>query len=350
MAWSHTVNKTPASGTEAIYWLLKTMSAAGWRAEFSWDATAAADHSANPVVLASSRFSAAEPDVYAASGANTLKNNRAGIVMKAPGDVATFRRRLILWRGDDDESWRASWVVGGDATTFDGGTGTATRPPDLAAGWSEVLVRGWGGGSFGAPTFGTVFQTAAAQPIRCHAGVDQATPYGLWFECPKNGGGADAVEAALIVDPMEANSYNAAEKDPYVILSAVTGDAASGLSEAGLSDNNYAPKGYLGKTAQGNGTWSVIHAGRLVFGAAGARSAVRGLGQSHVAALDDHPAVWYARHNSLGGTTGLKGKGTVVRWLGADKANGDLVTVGGVEYKVCNDLLVRWETGTAVTL
>lgn len=216
MAYTFSVNNTPATGAVAIWTLINTLKTAGWTQIDSSDGTTRATNQVTG----------------GASGTNGLGNNSAWVRLRSPttngGSVVDQTREFIFHRGTDDRSWRIKYSA---SATFAGGVQapTVTLTPDAT---DELVMIGTGTNA--SPGF-----LAAWLPVngtyRWHvAAGGSAEFYSFYGFCMISGTASATGSVGMFLDVMATGSFPSNDVDPAVVYCSNTTGSGVPYGEAGL--------------------------------------------------------------------------------------------------------------------
>ena len=197
MAYSFSVNNTPATGGVAMYLLISTLVAAGWVVKADSDGTT---------------YAAAGGAVTSGgAGAGGLGNSKAWVRIQAPatngGSVINQKREWTFQRGTvGNRDWRIKYSA---SANFSGGAPAILVTPSST---DEVLMVG--GGSDAAPTFTSWFKADGS--YRWHVAAGGAAEFYSFNAFSLTSGGV-LLANGLFMDVLAANSYNALDVDPAVV-------------------------------------------------------------------------------------------------------------------------------------
>lgn len=322
MAFTFTVNQTPATGSVAVYNLIARLLAAGWLKKSDSDGTT---------------YSAAGTQVTSgAAGANGLGNNSAWVRMQRPDTTA----ELIIQRGAAGTLWRIKYV---EAGVFTAGAPAATVTPSSA---NEGYV--CGGGTDAAPTFNTWF--GADGTYRQQVGADGAAPYGFWMACAPSAG--NPPNSGFVYEPLVQLS-DPADPSPYIIY--WTGSASSPFVALDVSSENTPAAGgsnktvgYIGSVAAAN--WVAVSGQRVVDGPANVLYPF-GAGVNGVTGKDNLAPIRFGRSTTIAAPNGDKGTSTLMRWAGVQRATyGDVGTFAlALDRILFQAIWLNWDKATTPT-
>ena len=290
MAFSQSLNGTPATGAFAMWQLISTLIAAGWTKQADSDGTT---YSSSGVQVTGG-----------GTGTNGLGNNSAWVRLRSPAGAGG--REITIQRGTANTSWRIQYSR---AAGFSGGTPGATRVPTATDG--QTL---WGGGTDASPTYTALFGTDNTYRLQTRA--DQAAPYGFFLVCYASGSDPNA---AFIMDPLQSGTYPNEDVDPMMIHvdTALTGTGS-------LTDESSCPRGFLKAGLAGEGFVRIP----ALIPCSYASSALQQCGPDQLGSnphnsADDALPILYARRAALAAPVGYKGVSSLMRWVGANRATAD---------------------------
>ena len=301
------LNQAPATGAEAIFNLKAMLKLAGWVVQSSGDAT--------------SYFAASDGITTAGSGAGGMNNANAWFRIQDPGAV----RELVVQRGSTS---RAFWIRSSKSAKFVGGAPSATVAPTATDQQNE---------------WGTIATGTTLPPVdatyRQQGGADSASPYGWWTASYPTGGG-DA-NFGLVYEPLVET--DAADTDPIVMLVTVATLAFTPVGDIAIetaSSTVSGVKGYI------DGTNFVSITG-CTYGSASGTIFPGASGTNPHSTKDDAASIMYARRSALT-TPGYKGKGTVMRWEGTTRSEGDTKSA---KTRICfGNVTLPWDGVTTPTI
>lgn len=312
MAFSFTVNQSPATGAIAMYALIAKLIAQGWLKNADSDGTT---YSATGAQVTSGN-----------SGANGLGNDKAWVRLQRPdgGAELTIQRQAF-----GDGAWRIKYVEGG---VFTAGSPGATQTPSNA---NEGIVLG--SGTDAAPNFATLFGNN--NTYKMQLGADGASPYGFWLACYPSIG--SACQTAFVYEPLALTAPG--ETTPYVILCGNV-DFAAGA----IASSNPNVKGYLGAISSAN---FVQISGMQLQQASGNALFPVGAGANPWTTKDDGCPIMFGRPLAMGAPTGYKGVSTLLRWAGTQRAvSGDTAALASAKDRIIfQTISLPWDGATVPT-
>jgi len=293
-------------GAEVIYALKELLKSAGWDVPASGDSL--------------SFFAASDGITHAGSGAGGMNNSTAWFRVRAPASMSP-RREFVFQRGTTERAWwiqvsaEDGFITGGSATVAP----TATDDENL----------------YGTAATGTTLFTTAAT-YNFHMAADNASPFNWW--CTSMVNATAVLDAILLFDTMVAGSFNAADEDPAIYYV----NLGTGALDSGQLYSASGPKGWYKKDLSGE-LFVPIHAFIYQSGSVGVF--VPGLtGTNPYDGDDNHFPVPYGRASGDTTQVGWKGFGTMMRWLGTNRANMDTLSDGGTRTKVTiGDVVLPWD-------
>lgn len=340
---SFVVDQTPATGAAALFNLLTAALTPVGGPSFAWTVPTSGSGTGG---------------VYAQLGnvissASVLTNAAAWFVLQLPAyqvspynASASLYRQLCFQRGADNASWRVKYSA---RAKFVQGTPAPGQTPSAAD--EQVLL---GGGTDGAPTYGTLFP--ADGTYRQQACVLEGQS-GFWMVTYPQGN--PTPNGCFLMDPLAVGSYAtddagySLEQDPVVLYLRTGGDT---LAAASLASESTGPRGWLKYGAVGASFVRLPAPFLAVYDAAVAVqvAAPGGLPQNAVGGGFDDFLPTYVRRAALGGTTSKKGDATLWRWSGtAGLASGRVLdgvdaqgNVTSSAWVVFRDVLLRWDQQT----
>lgn len=316
MAYSYSVNNSPATGAVAMYLLRAALVAAGWAVEKDSDGTT---YSASGVQVTSG-----------ASGANGLGNNRAWFVIRAPA-VGGVQRSLCFQRSASaNTDWRIKYSP---AAGFSGGSPSATQVPSATD--EQVLI---GSGTDGSITAAIIFGNDNSYKFHVAAG-GSAEFYSFVAWTLANGGGTSGM--TMFLDVLATGSYDASDPDPAVVSISNTGTIVTGavLNQASSTSN----KGFLGSVSSSNFVgitgWGYGYGSSIMFPGSG--------GVYPFTTKDVHLPMMYGRPSTQSAPYGYKGFSTLFRVVSVTRTNMDTFDVLGSKDRVyLGGLSVPWSGAT----
>lgn len=188
MAKHYDANKSPTTGTEAIFTLKTVLKAAGWTVPSSSDGTT---------------YNASGDQItHIGSGAGGLANTGAWFRIRQPDGA----REFTFQRGTTGISWRLKYSA---FDLFTGGTPGATQTPSAT---DEIVLRG--GGTDASPTYVQVLPTdgtykwhVVAQDAKL--GTALGAGYGFWAWAQLHG--SAYVRSVMMLEPLLPGSYPEAD-------------------------------------------------------------------------------------------------------------------------------------------
>lgn len=324
-----TTNLTPATSGEAIFKLKELLKTAGWVVQRSGDGTnfQSSAGNANDVIT-----TAAE-----------MNTSTAWFIILDPSG----KRMLMFQKGASTGQWKVGYIypVAGAAQTLSSGSATVASTPSTGA---EVLK---GTGAY--PYTQAAWFSGTDGTYRCSIGADNAAPYGFYVACWTTSTASTLTSGgAFFFDPMLSGSYPSEDVDPVVLYCPQTTSqsdspwlAVSLSSEAVAASDDNPVKGYLRKELTG-GAWVSISAMQLctanpsiVFPA--------GAGSNPHNLKDDGVPIVYARLGTLPTPCGYKGVSSFIRWVSANRATGQALTVSSTRDRVVvGHVSLPWDGST----
>jgi hypothetical protein len=320
-----TINRSPATGSEAV-WLFKcVLKAAGWTISGSSDGTTA---NLGTDVLVSS-----------GSGTGGIANSNAWFLAQQPTAVNGYRRQMVFQRGSADTTWRVKLSISG---TMVGGS--ASQTPN-----SNDQLFLLGGGTDVSPSFATLFTNN--NTYRWHAFAENTSPYGFWSAGYPNGGGNP--NACMIMDGLDATPIE--DSDPYVYYFSVNGNSilrhvgATGLTGESSTATvvGTSIKGYLRKGSNNEGFVVTPAIACFAFNNGGGTNTCipGGMGTNPYNQKDDIIPLIYIRPASTAflNPTGFKGISKYLKYNPSGRITGDSITVTTTrDYIAIGDVFFPW--------
>jgi hypothetical protein len=233
MAYTFSVNNTPADGTAAIYQLITTLVSAGWLRKMDSDGTT---------------YSSAGTQVtHAGIGPGGLNNNNAWIRIQSPptngGSVVNQTRELTFQRGNAAVNWRIKYSA---SALFTGGSPAATVTPSST---DEVFMIG--SGTDASPGYvAYMFNTGT---FRWHIACGGAAEFYSFIAWSLQNGSTITYGPSIALDVMAPGSYSVLDVDPAVMFCSTL--------------QNYTPSNLVNTTFP---TVNVVSIGRAWLGATSA--------------------------------------------------------------------------------
>lgn len=324
MAWTYTVNQSPATGGLAMYQLVSALIAAGWTKAADSDGTT---YSATGAQVTSGN-----------TGTNGLNNSNAWVRLKAPavnqGSVANQQREITIQRGSSSTVWRIKYSASAGFTA--GSPAAAVTPANTT---DELVAHG--AGTDASPTFSTFFAGDATYRTHIVCG-GAAENYAFYFAVVTIGTGTPTIQRLLMLDPMQSGSFPTTDPDPavFVATTAFTSVTLTGSSSTiANATNPCGARAWLGAT----GTAPEIlttgsnnnNVGYAVIGQFGGTS---NLGiNPFTGKLDFADVPIYRPGGSTPSPNGWKGKSTLVKWGSTPKANLDTATISTTKDRIYLD-------------
>lgn len=359
MAYTFSVNNTPATGAEAIWLLVTTLVAAGWVVKSDSDGATYAP--AGGQVTGSG------------GGAHGLANPNAWIRIQAPatngGSVLNQHRELTFQRGADSRYWRLKYSASANFTL---GLPSAAATPSAA---DEVIL--YGAGTDAVPTWPLIWFSADASyrwHIACGGLAESYSFYA--FALPNT---TTQTGNGIFLDVMQPGSYpDGLDVDPAVIycgdegsvgfqfgslstFSILSSDTIVNRTNPCLATAWLGPTSYVGIATVGTNNQQVClfpygggsGGGFPMFGGATAGSVNPWTGN------DDVLPAWWARAGNSTPPNGIKGKSTLFLFGSKERVNmdtGSLLAVrdfihnsSGGAAAASHSLWLPW-SGAVVTL
>jgi len=298
----------PLTGSQAMYRFKQALIAAGWTTQSSGDGLSAFSSSGDIITSGN-------------SGANGFANTSAWVRMQSPAGAGS--RELIFQRGSSNPVWTSKYSF---SAGFTGGSPNSTTPGTATD--SQTLLN--------ATTLFTTDNTYRIQ-IAC----DNAAPYGFYMFAYTFGGQFNSsITCSLVMDPLLAGSYPAADNDPMVFI--FVGSSAFSVGTPG------SPLGYLKKGLAGEGfvniPWMRVALGSspiLFPGGAG--------NHSHSFNEVMFP-VFYARDTGKTAPVGWKGVSSLMKMVGQAYVTPTLLSVSTTRDTVTvGDIALPWNGSKILT-
>jgi len=319
----NTVDRSPVTGSVAMWVVISTLLAAGWTKLADSDG---ATYSAVGAAVSSG-----------AVGGGGLANNNAWVRLRAP----TGTREITIQRGTIGHFyWRIKYSKGAG---FVGGSPAAAQTPSAT---DEVII--WGSGTDAAPGYVNIWGTDNSYRLQVWA--DDATPYGFGAVSWTNGSG-NTNNGVLIYEPVTGLPVEG-DNDPFVwhVGNGSTTQGSSGsISNQGGSGNTSGCRAWFKPGLVGESF--VLLSGCTLNTVTNNVVAPGQIGTNAVNGKDEEIPIPFIRPSGLGGVTGYKGMSTLISWSGSPRATGDRLSSGGGTNNrlVYNQITVPWD-GTAVTI
>jgi hypothetical protein len=322
MAYSFSVNNTPATGAVAMYLLISTLMTAGWTKVEDSDGTT---------------YSAVGTQVTSgAAGANGLGNSSAWVRMAAPA-VSGQIRELIIQRGTtNDRGWQIKYSA---SARFIGGAPAATVTPTAT---DEVYMIGAG---TAATALASWFNTDATYRwhIACGGSAEFYSFYAFGVLI-----GATNYQNGLFLDVMAAGSFPSADVDPAVMFCSDTAASANAWGQqvtfghlGGLISTTTNPahaRAWLGATslAQASTTSNNQRIGLAPYG--GTSGSIEGgtttAGTNPFTSKDSLLPAWWIRPGASAVAVGVKGASTLFSFGSVIRTNLDTADTVGTMDKI----------------
>lgn len=311
-----TTVSTPATGDAAMRTFLAQALAAGWTVPSSSDGLT---------------YNASGNQITTDSGAGSFANAGAWARLQQPGGG----REILVQRGSTSVLWRVLYSV----APFSGGSPGATRCPTATN--QQFLL---GGGTDASPTYATLLGTNATYSWL--TSFDNASPYECWAAGLTSG--TLAASSAIALLAMEANSYDAADADPYAAIATSTSVLAVTAAIWQAHNTAYSNFHAWYRYNLVGAAWAGCAFGSIWFGQGniGAESTIVTSGLASSASSQELPLPIVAgfRHT----VTGTKGRVRGAKYvLGATGTipNGTHLTDGSSSYWVrVGDLWLQWSS------
>ena len=320
MAYTFSVNNTPATGAVAMFQLVTALVAAGWSQVDSGDGLSL--HSAGAVTSG-------------ASGASGLGNSAAWVRMAAPA-VSGQVRELVFQRGTtNDRGWQIKYSA---SALFSGGSPTFSLAPTST---DEVWMIGAG---TAATALASWFDADGA--YRWHIACGGSTEFYSFYAFAVLTG-ATNIRNGLFLDVMATGSYPSADVDPAVMYcSAIsTGESFGAQNTFGwiggimtTATNPAHARAWLGTTSlaqasliSNNQRVSLIPLG----GTSG--SVVGGLvsaGTNPFTSKDSLIPAWWVRQGTSVAPVGVKGASTLFSYGSVIRNSLDTADTVGTKDKI----------------
>ena len=256
------------------------------------------------------------PELLYGAAVGTTKNFQ-WFILRHP--TTTFEICFQRTNMTDTSYWRIKISAGGFGT---GGSPSATQTPTAT---DQVTI--WGSTSTDASPTGAYFYGHNANH-RWHFCASNAEPYNFYWLAHRTG---EAIPlAGLALDHLKSGSYPAGDTAPWVIHAA----DSYAYQRTGVGEREYAPGvgnygvfGFLGSPSTSsncvflNGGWNGMFPG--------------GLGTNPWTGKDDSSEIVYARASNFTPPTGLKGVGTMMRWMGITRSFGVTLSVSTSKDRIC---------------
>jgi hypothetical protein len=329
MAYTFSVNNTPANGSIAMYTLISTLVSAGWVKKADSDGTT---YSATGVQVTSG-----------ATGTNGLGNNSAWVRIQAPavngGSVVNQQREFTFQRGTTDLAWRIKYSASAGFITG----GSAAVTPSSA---DEVFM--FGGGTDAAPTYyGSALYTNAGYRWHiCCGGAAEFYSFVAWGVV----NASTLVQNVLCLDVMAIGSFPSIDVDPAVTFFGTIASAAGNNTFASTNTTNPAQcRAWLGSTsAAGAATTLTNNQGVSIISYYTTIGPLATLGTNPFTGKDDLiPCLW----GRAGATVpiGVKGFSTLFMWGTVNRAGMDTCDTIGTKDKVfLTYLWAPWSGATPI--
>jgi len=230
MAYTFSVNNSPATGAVAMYTLISTLMSAGWLKKMDSDGTT---YSSTGVQVTSGN-----------AGTGGLGNTNAWVRLQAPqvngGAVVNQTRELTIQRGTTDLVWRIKYSA---SALFTGGSPAAAVTPSST---DEIFMMG--AATDASPTFYSWISGATGDE-RWHFVAGGAAEFYSFVAWSQVIGGLTAREA-IFLDVMADGSYPAVDVDPAVVFcnSSTPFSDIAGFASSNVTNPSKA-RAWLGSTS-----------------------------------------------------------------------------------------------------
>lgn len=312
-------NLTTAAQSNAcdiFYYLKGVLKQAGWTVVRSGDGSASPGTSGV-------NYGSADYITGYGSGANGINNNGAWYVVQQPGSS----RQILVQRSATLSSTFA--VYYSYSAGFSGGSWNARTAP-TATDSQTVANCLWSG----------------AATYRFSIGADNAAPYGFYmFTFPTGGGNP---YATLIMEPLVTGTYDSSDSDPYVFIGTQTTAASAQVSpllSAGLISET-AGTGPLTWFKVGTASAAWVQMPGMNYQSSVGAVFPAGAGTNPFSGNDEIIPIMYGRRNGIA-SSGFKGVGSLVKWLGPSRSTGDTLSIGGTRnYVTVGNITLPWNGST----
>lgn len=312
------VNLSPATGSEAVFYLKEALKQAGWVVKSSSDGT--------------TYNSTGDQITVATSGAGGMANNSAWFRIQSPAGASSIE--FTFQRGTTNTTWRMKLS---HSSMFTGGSPGATQTPSAT---DERIIAG--GGTDAAPTFFTWLATD--NNYKVHIGTDNAAPYAWYMVALPNGGGSP--RRAWYV-PLLSGGSPSADVAQYVVemntgsmtfaslsnATANTGCFGQGFYKKGLSGEAFKPFRLFAYYSSGGGSY---------------------LNQNVANPYDGNDVLLPCPIGRLNADSEAGWKGwaptSMVALQTAQRADGDYVDVSGARYAIFDDIAFIWPSSVIPSL
>lgn len=311
-------NTLPGSLGVALYALKQLLKLAGWTVIESSDGV--------------SPFVANNGDTITsgAAGAGGMANTRAWFRIRMPGAV-----RELTFQWVNATAVRIKYAAAG----FNAGGAAITTTPAASAGPPSdnnvILGAGTDAAPIGADLLGTI--------NRVSYWADNAAPYG-WGMHGWSAAGANTF--GLVLDAMLANSYPAADTEPYVLWVAPNSAFFGNSAQMTVGNIN---AGWYARTGAGTGTFLAVGTttgffAYVPFAYNNQSIPTAQWGTNPFTGKDDSVPIIMGR-NSTFSSPGYKGVSAYLQWTGMQRANLSTYTVNTpLDRLVIGTLSVPWGT------
>jgi len=322
MAYTFSVNNTPATGAVAMYLLIAALVTAGWTQVSDSDGTT---YSAGGTQVTSG-----------ASGTNGLGNSSAWVRMAAPA-VGGQIRELIFQRGTtNDRSWQIKYSASARFITgFPAATVTPTSTDEvymLGAGTAATALSNW-------------FDVDGG--FRWHIACGGSAEF-YSFNAFAVLTGASNLRNGLFLDVMATGSYPATDVDPAVMFCSATAASTVGygiqstfgfLGGAMSTVTNPAEaRAWLGalSLAQASLVSNNVKVAMIPHGGTSGSviGGVTSTGTNPFTAKDSLLPAWWARQGTSVAPVGVKGASTLFSFGSVIRQNMDTADTAGTKDKV----------------
>ena len=332
MAYSYSVNNTPATGAVAMYTLIATLITAGWSQVDSSDGTT----------------QAAGQVTTGASGTGGLGNNSAWVRLQAPavngGAITNQQREFTIQRGTTDRDWRIKYSA---SAGFTGGA--ATQTPNNTTDCVILL----GAGTDASPTYGTSWLPVNAG-YRYHViagGADEFYSF-MAFSVTN---AITTLTSCIFLDVMAPGSYPSVDVDPAVTYvnssTPLSENTTTSTAAQSTSATPSITRAWLGpvSNAQTSTTTNSVKVGAVTWGSSLIGNAST-LGTNPFTLKDDTVPVPWLRTASSTQPVGWKGFSTLFLWPTVARTNLDTYNISGTRDRIyLNGYCCPWSGAVPAT-
>lgn len=320
MAFTFSVNSTPATASIAMYALVTALVAAGWTKVADSDGTT---------------YSAAGTQVTSGNtGAGGLDNTNAWIYLRAPAYLGQ-QRGITIQRGNTNLLFRAKYSA---SAGFSGGAPAATVTPSAT---DEVIFIG--AGTDAAPTF-TSFPTNGTYRMHIAAG-GAAEGYAFWLVMLTTS--TTTALRIMFLDVLVPGTYGPTDPDPAVIGWTATTAIGDFINVVSGTTNPKPSAAWMGATSVAANN---VNLAMYTYG--GFNPALGGssnIGQNPFSVKDTQYQVIWGRGAGSAAPNGIKGVSSLFRACTMARANMDTFSVSATrDFVFFQGMALAWDGSVPV--